>query len=223
MSIKIYLLKTHKVNLTNLFVGQLLKNAGNSCYGACDYFLDGKFINNTLGDFAKFQLQSTEKDLRNIDWSQNLVSLNTSVDLIKNENKILIFGNHNPTQLSFLKSYYGSAIKTIGIDYNTNSYSLLLQNLAEYHFHLLKTQSISANQHDLELMSTLPDDQLIEHYKIAFDQSSYIPHTSVTDADYTVLVEDFFNPQLMEQHFINLGLPFTDTSRSFYDSWLSVM
>jgi hypothetical protein len=223
MSIKIYFLKTHKINLTNLLVGQLLKNAGESCYGPCEYFLDGKFIESTLGDFAKFQIQSISKDFRNIKWNEHLPSLNTSISLAKNENKVLIFGNYDSDQLLFLKSQRGSDIKTISIDYTETCYDLLLENLAEYHLYLLKKQTLLPNEQDLELISTLSDQQLIQHYKSKFDLNNYIPHSSITNADYNVFVEDFFNPQLMSNHFDNIGLPFNDESRVFYDSWLSVI
>jgi len=223
MSIKIYFLKTHKINLTNLLVGQLLQNAGESCYGACEYYLDGKFIETILGDFAKSQIQSTGMDFRNIRWNEHLISLDTSVNLAKNENKVLIFGNHDPDQLLFLKSCYGTCIKTISVDYTETSYDLLLENLAEYHLHLLKKQTLLPNEQDLELISTLSDEQLVQHYKSIFDSNKYIPHSCITDSDYSVFVEDFFNPQLMSNHFNNIGLPFNDQSRNFYDSWLSVI
>ena len=223
MSIKIYLLKTHKINLTNIVAAQLIENAGDSCYGPCLYSLDGKFINTVPGEFAKFQIQSTGKDGRYIHWASYMDSLNTSVDQAANENKFLIFGSHDAEQLSFLKSYYDKDIMTIAVNYYDSNYELLMQNLVEYHLHLLKTQVLAPSAHDNELLSTLSNYQLLSHYKSEFDTHSLIPHTSVTAADYTINVDDLFSPNHMSIHFNNIGLPFTDTSRVFYDSWLSAM
>ena len=222
MSIKIFLLKTHKINLTNIVVAQLIKNAGQQCYSPCEYSLSDKFIDITLGEFAKSQHSVTDQQVRYIDWTAHIDKLEASVALATQQNKFLIFGTHDPHQLNFLKNYFGESIFTISVNYQPNSFSLLIKNMSEYHVHLLKLNSLPITEIDQKLLESSTDQQLISHYQFEFSNLKLIPQSSITKADYSIPVDDLFNKSSMSDHFINIGLPFTQKSESYYDSWLSL-
>ena len=223
MSTKIYLFKTHPINITNLALAQLIENAFGSSYETCSYSLsDNKFFKLTVGNFAQKQTNNPTADFRHIDWSipVNLSNLNQSVELAVAQNKFLIFGNNSNDQIDFLKTYYTNDIVTIGINYNENMYLTLLDNMAKYHIYLL-TNNSNISQLDQELLKTKSSAELIDYYTNAFNQQNLIPRISVIDCDYTILIDDFFNKSVMAKHYINLGVPFTVASEQYYDIWLA--
>lgn len=222
MSKKIYFLKTHKINITNLVVAQLIKNAGLQCYGPCQYDLDGKFIRTTLGDFAKSQYLITNQEVRYIDWSSNISVLENFSALADNENKFLIFGSHRDDQIDQLKQYYQSDIVTISINYAENMYPFLIKNMAEYHVHLLEHNQIEPLPNDIELLKLNSNNDLVDHYFSEFLNMQLIPISSSNSADHVILVDDLLDKSLMRKHFTAVGLPFTEQSEIFYDQWLNL-
>jgi hypothetical protein len=223
MSTKIYLFKTHPINITNLALAQLIENAVGLSYETCSYSLrDNKFFKLIVGKFAQKQTDNPANDFRHIDWSipVNLSNLNQSVELAATQNKFLIFGNNSNNQIDFLKTYYTNDIVTIGINYNENMYLTLLDNMVKYHIYLLNNNS-NISQLDRELLNTKSSAELIDYYTNTFNQQNLIPRISVIDCDYTILVDDFFNKSVMAKHYINLGVPFTIASEQYYDTWLA--
>jgi hypothetical protein len=221
MSTKFYFLKTHKINYTNLFVAQLIKNAGPKCYGPCYYSLDNKFIKTELGEFANYQIQTSGKEVRSIDWSHSLDNLKHSLSLADDNRQILIFGNHNAEQLSIIKSLFGADVCTISVNYTKEFYPILLKNVAEYHIHLVNQGLLTPATNEQTLFLTKSPDELIEHFVRKFDSIGLIPTQNLTDADYTVFVEDFVDKIKMGQSFDQLQLPFTQESEQFYDDWVA--
>lgn len=223
MSTKIYLFKTHPINITNLALAQLIENAVGSSYETCSYALiDNKFFKLIVGKFAQKQTDNPSVNFRHIDWSipVNLSNLNQSVELATAQNKFLIFGSNSTNQIDFLKKYYTNDIVTIGINYNENMYLTLLDNMVKYHIYLLNNNS-HISQLDRELFNTKSSAELIDYYTNAFNQQNLIPRTSVIDCDYTILVDDFLNKSVMAKHYNNLGVPFTIASEQYYDTWLA--
>ena len=222
MSIKIYLFKTHPINISNLALAQFIENAISKSYGTCQYALkENKFFEQTSGDVANSQFTDPIVGFRTIDWTipDNLNSLLQMGKLA--QDKFLVIGSSLDNQLAFLKTYFNTTILTIGINYNKSSYQLLLKNMAEYHVYLLKNKLIAASELDQELLTTNSIDQLVNYYTTAFDQKNLIPQNSLYLGDYNIDIEDFFNKSKMIDHFNNLNMPFTNDSLKYYDTWLS--
>lgn len=211
MSTKIILFKTYPVNVTNLVIAQLIENAVDSFYSPCRYILtDNKFFTANPGEFA-----NNFSNIRNANWLDSLSYINSCLAY----EKTLIFGNHNNSQISYLKSIYKSDILTIGINYNEDLYPALLTNFAEYHVHLLNTGSIVPNDADKMVLTTLTEKQLVSHYIQLFDSNGSIPRSSNFDCDYNITLNDFVDKSKMEYHFCNLGFPFTEESLNYYNHW----
>ena len=181
-----------------------LENAVDTSYDACQYIIEkNKFITHkTFGSFAQ-SVCAAAKSWRELDWSEILDKLEIQLDIASKQNKNIIFGSHRDDQISFLKNHFEQRITTIGINYNQDMYPLLLRNVAEHHVWLNSTAESA------------------EYYIQEFDKINLVPRSSITNCDYNILVNDFFDAGLMSKHFENLGFPFTSISQEMYDTWHS--
>lgn len=218
----IYLLKLRTINIYNLPLALLYENDWDHIYDPCRFVVNNQgFLDiTTVGDFAKSQTPNPEKDFRYINWSESLSTLDYSLNQSIEKNKYLVFGSYCTDQLDFLKNHYGKQVLSIGINYQENFYPYILKHKAKHHVHLLSVDQSLATELDKQLFATLSLDDLIAYYSNAFDQQNLIPHSDVTDYDYNINIEDFFNKSLMLQHFSNIGVPFTPQSEKYYDLWL---
>ena len=213
MSTKIILFKTHKINLTNLAISQIVENSPESFYDSCRYTLvHGKSSisqpNNSLKNIG---------EVRDRDWSTGFDYLDKCLE----SGKKLIFGSHHDSQINLLKQKYGMDVLTVGINYDEDLYQSLLKNVAEYHVYLLRTGSIDASEKDDILIETLVYGDLVKYYMREFDSINLVPRSSFINCDYNIPVADFFDKQKMSNHFDKIGFPFTKESQSYYDQWLA--
>jgi hypothetical protein len=221
MSTKIYLFKTHPVNISNLALAQFIENSIGKSYGACRYTLkENKFFEQIAGAVAKSQTKDPITGFRTINWNDptNLNTLIQMVDLA--QDKFLIIGSSLNEQITFLKTQFKPNIVTISVNYKESYYQQLLKNMAEYHVYLLKNNPITASTVDQELLLAHSTNQLINYYMLAFDQNNLIPKSNQYFGDYNIDIEDFFNKSKMTDHFSNLNMPFTIDSVNYYDTWL---
>lgn len=214
MSTKIFLFKTHQINVTNLAVAQIVENSFDSFYNSCRYKLvHNKFFVLQLNDFAR----NIGEQPRNKDWSNSINYLDNCLA----SNKKLIFGSHHDSQIDLLKAHYKSEILTIGINYNEDLYPALLKNVAEFHIYSLNTGSIKPSELDDMLMDSMKYQDLVDYYSKEFDTIKLIPKSSFVQCDYNILVNDFLDKDKMSNHFNNMGFPFTKESELYYNQWIS--
>jgi hypothetical protein len=104
---------------------------------------------------------------------------------------------------AFLKNHFGQCITTVGINYNKDLYPVLLKNVAEHHVWLNSAR------------------ETVDYYIQEFGKINLVPECSINNCDYNILVNDFFDVELLSTHFENLGFPFTPSSQEMYNSWHS--
>lgn len=215
----IYVFRTHKINLTNLFLGILYVSAGAQVHGPCYYSINNDgFFDLIEGDFARHMCENPSDNFRNIDWPNNIDRLHEILDRV---NKHLIFGSHHVDQIQYLKSQFGNKSITVAVNYDPDDYDLLLKNLAQNHVRLLQSNMIQANQHDQDLMLKLGNTDLVQHYQHEFDRMRLIP-VSISDTfDYVIKVKDFYNKNKVADHVTNLGFEFSESAQKYYDYWIS--
>jgi hypothetical protein len=200
----IFLFKTHTINITNLAQTLFFKNIANVSYHACEYAIqENKFITHEkFGNLCK-SINPNPKDWRLLDWTNVIDKLEFQFDIASKQNKNIIFGSHRDDQIAFLKKHFGQHIITIGINYYQDMYPLLLKNVAEHHVWLNSST------------------ETVDYFTQEFDKINLVPRYSITDCDYNILINDFFDFDLMSTHYKNLGFPFTAVSQEMYDSWRS--
>ena len=222
MPTSIYLFKLRNLNIYNFPIAQLYENLNTKSFERCTFNIDPNgFIKVFSGNFVQSQTTNFEKEFRYLDWQKSLSSLEQSLSLASEKNQCLVFGSYLSEQIDFLKNHFGPTVMTIGINYQKNSYQKLLNHKARFHIHLLLTNQLTQSELDKNLLSTLTDDELVNYYASAFDQQMLIPHSEISNCDYNIALDDFFNISSMRQHFSTIGVPFTGSSERFYNQWLS--
>jgi len=223
MSTKIYLLKTHRINVTNLILGTLTLNESsrfNSNFRPCTYTLtDKKFFIQVEDNMAKHFTSDTQNDFRNINWSTRLLELEEIVNKI--DDQILIFGNHNVENLLAIKNHFGDVALTISTNYDENLYPYLLNNSAEFHVWALQTGYITPNEHDQKNLKLLTNLELVNHYTTAFDSMNLFPRYSQETLDYDINISDCFDENTFFTHLSNIGIVLTDPAKEYYRTWQS--
>lgn len=215
----IYVLKTHQANISNLFLAVFLEAAGPLAYGPCHYPVtaDG-FFDLVVGDFGQQITNDAAKKFRHIHWADKIDQLQ---QIHSQTNQHIIFGSHHSAEIDYLKNQFGNNVTTVAVNYDTESYLWLLNDMAKNHVRLLKTQSIVPTDHDTELLNSLDTNELVAHYQTAFDQLQLIPNTVFDNFDYSVDIGDFVHKDRIANHVIALGVEFGLAASEYYDQWLS--
>ena len=222
MNFQLYLIKTHRINLTNLFIGMLNLNEKNRAYETCYYELvDDKFFKQCPGGMAKGLVRDPFADFRNFPWSNNIEKLNTLLSISSLQNKILTFGNHKAEELIAIKNHCNDKAITIGINYTEDIYPLLLTNVAEYHIWLLKHNRINKNEQDQYNLDHLTYKEQVDYYTHAFNEINLIPRSNIEYLDYNINVEDFFSESKLYNHFANIGINLNNETKQYYRTWQS--
>lgn len=215
----IYVARTHRINLTNIFVAVLIESAGQQVHGPCYYSVTPTgFLDQIPGDFAQTMCEDPITQTRNIDWASNIDRLRAYHTAA---GKHLIFGSHHPDQIQYLKTQLTDQSCTVAMNYDTDDYDRLLHNLARDHVRLLQAGRLEASIHDQDLMDTLTATQLVGHYAQEFDRMQLIPRAVSDTFDYQIRVKDLYNKSRMTQHVRDLGFEFSALAESYYDHWLS--
>lgn len=217
MSNKLYIVRTHAINLTNLALALILTSEQFKLYYPCEYQItDGKFFNVIPGKFVKDAVASNPNvTFRNINWQQNVSYLDSCLS-----KRSVAFGTHRDDQILWLKENYGENAITIGVSYTEFEYPMMLKNLSEYHIHLLQTGHLDMNYKDREQISQLSNIQLIEYYMELFDSMNLIPRTSQPVCDINIPVIDFTNLKIMQAHYNKMSVAFNNSTLTLYQSWL---
>jgi hypothetical protein len=214
MSTKTYFIKLQPVNLYNLIVALLFKNAGDTAFDPCTFELDDQgLINITAGGFASSVVDNPYIDFRQYDWTTS--SFPTT-------DKLLIIGTYRSDQLNPIKLKYNDDVLTIGISYNEENCKLLLNNLAKQHVKSLILGTVNKSELDANLLASKSSEELINYYTTAFTNQTLVPINQTVDCDYLIPLTDFYSKSAITQHLINLRLPFTNDGELFYDRWLDL-
>lgn len=221
MKPNLYLIQTHRINLTNLFMGMLILNEGPLVYETCKYSLtaNNKFFQFEPGNMVKHFVSNPAVEFRKISWSQSIDKLKTIVDLAKSKNQILIFGNHNVDELRFLKDYFKSDALTISLNYNEDLYSRLLDNAVAYHIWMLSNGMVEKNSQDQTNLDNLSYNEQMSYYKQVFTQLNLFPQSSSANLDYNIDINDFFDESTMFDHFNSIDINLTDKAKQYYRTW----
>lgn len=218
---KIYVFRTHKINLANLFLSIVYHNSKNSAFEPCYYNITGgKFFTVDIGKFAEESQNLTQTSFRNINWMQHIDKLSDFIARAQDLNQVLIFGSHSDDQIDFLKEYFGNDAYTIGIDYDQDMYPTLLTDAVEYHLYLLDNGYIESNDRDKELAQLTFTDR-VDAYKSSFDQMNLFPHSVSSPRDYNVNVSDYTDQTAMFKHLTNIFGTINETTVDYYQQWLS--
>jgi hypothetical protein len=194
---KIYLVKSFPVNITNILHAILTSNAGDKLVGSCTYRLDKKFLKANYNELVDI----FGTNIRGVDWRENIDRLRSFISNHRT-NDVMIFGSYSDDQMRFLKDMMKDRIMTVGLNYTVDHYDFLLNNMVEYHCH--------ENGGDLEQL------------KIEFEKQDLCPRKSEAKFDYVIDLEDLFDRSKMIDHCDRIGLPFTDDTLTFYNSWLDL-
>ena len=222
MSIKLYLVRTHKIGITNILTALITKTLADTVYLPCQFTLDQKFINITEGEFT---LNFPRTQIRHTVWNSStpteyLTYLDNSVLSAVEQNKVVTLGCHDDSSIAYLSSRYLDIITT-GIYYTDNDYLTLLHHNAEYHVHMLQNNIIVPNDNDIKLLNSLDTARLVDHYTIEFDKQNLIPQSTDPVCMFNISYTDLFDRKKVQNFFDAIGLPLTKDSQDFYDSWLS--
>lgn len=220
-TVKLVSANTHKVNVLNLVPYYLMEHSPERWYGCCRGYVDNEYpwLSSKSGSLELAIMEKFECNLRSMTWDQHQDFLNQLVESAAQNKQDLFFGSHSHSQLVFLKNFFGNQSFIVALNYQENLYEFLLEDLALVHIHMLKTNAIKANEYDTEAMRTKTPEQLVDHYKLTFDGLNYIPHKSNFVGDYEIMLDDYFVPERMRQHFDNIGFPIQHTSDNFYKRW----
>ena len=215
---KIYVVRTHGINVTNLFISMMVLNEHDRAYKICDYELsrDGKFFILTPGEMVNHYEETLQTEFRNIDWSENIDLLAESVE--DSGDRLVIFGNHNVDSIRAIKKRFGDDVMTIGINYSNQDYYYLLRNMAEYHVWCLRNGLLTPTEHD-DL--TISDTELTDHYTREFERMGLIPRNSEESFDYDINFRDFMDRGRMTEHLKAIGLEPNAATLDHYDHWRS--
>jgi hypothetical protein len=223
MTVKLYTLNAHKANVLNLVPYHLTEHCPERWYGCCQIALeslDPPVFTLTPGPLNIELYKRSSVGIRYFDWANNHDFLQDVIKLAEQNNQDLFLNSHGQDQLKFFKSVFSENAVVIALNYDHSDYDYILTDLAKTHVWLLSNSKIKKTEQDVELALTLSHAELIEHYKLAFDNIQYIPKSVEVDGDYEIPFRDYFNSSIMEQHFANLGFPITDRSKSLYHKWL---
>jgi hypothetical protein len=223
MSINLFLVRTHKIGITNILTALVTKTLGDQVYHPCSYSLTGKFINTYEGEFT---VNFPYPSIRNIIWDSNtsasLVNyLEQSLNQAINQNKIVTLGCHDDNSILHLLKKYHPHVTSAGLYYNIAAYDLLLKDTAEYHLYMLSKNIIEPSEHDKSILANYTYNESINHYINVFNDQNLFPKQSHPICNFNLSYTDLFDKKRVENLFNDIGFPLTEESSSFYDSWLS--
>jgi hypothetical protein len=138
------------------------------------------------------------------------------------QNKNLMFGTNSTEQFNFLIKYYHGKCKTIAVTYTEESYDQLLDHLVDHHIYLLRNTSIEITTQDQYNLDTLTDLDLKKYYKESFAEQNLLPTSFSINADYTLDFLELIDPIKFSQWLEDLGFPFTESSKIFYQCWFDL-
>jgi hypothetical protein len=223
MTAKLYTLNAHKANVLNLVPYHLTEHCPERWYGCCQISLepsDPPVFTLTPGPLNIELYKKSSAGIRHFDWANNQDFLQDTIKLAEQHNQDLFLNSHSHNQLKFFKSVFGENAVVIALTYDHNDYDYILTDLAKTHVWLLSNNKINITEQDTELMLKLTHAELVEHYKLAFDNIQYIPESVKFEGDYEIPFRDYFDSDMMEKHFASIGFPITDRSKSLYHQWL---
>ena len=198
---RLYFVKSFPVNVTNILHALLIRNSEHPDLpvvtdGPCEYTLDGKFI----VDRPHKLVETFGAKSRTIDWAHRIGELREYMDIVSPE--IVIFGSYSDEQIRSVKDDLPFEIITIGVNYTSDEYEFLLNNMVEFHCHL--------NGGDEKEL------------RIAFDQQNLCPRESLEEHDYNINFTDLFVKEKVIDFCERIGLPMTQKASDFYDAWLDL-
>jgi hypothetical protein len=223
MSTKLYLVRTHKVSITNIFTALLTKILAEKFYYPCDYVLESKFVVNKIG---KFTANFPHPNIRHIIWNDQTPTeyfayLETCFEKAFDQSQIVGLGCHDDASVLYLSKKYSPYVVTAGVYHTQEHYHDLLRHTVEYHVYNLKNNLIDPSGFDIDLIQKLQTSELVDYYACAFASQNLVPESSEPVCDYNMVFHDIFHKSKVQNFFNTMGLSMSDSSLDFYDSWIS--
>lgn len=223
MSTSLIVFRTHRIGFSNIIPALIMTAIGKQGFETCSCnLLDDKYVNAVLGGFASnFPVADPDNDLRRVQWENDMVALQYLDDFmvhVRSQNKLLGMGCHSPTSIAFLKERFQDEMKIGGSHYTEDFYPYLIQSMAEQHVFMITSGRTTPSDYDQELLTTLNQEDLVNHYRNTFDRDSIIP-TSTESYDHSFNLANVFNKTLVVDYVEALGLDFTAETDQYYSDW----
>jgi hypothetical protein len=223
MSTNLYIVRTHKIGITNILTALITETLGTSVYQPCTFTLNDRYINIVEGAFTT---NFPVTQIRHTVWSDQTPAeyfnyLDLCLQQATENQQVVTIGCHDSSSVLYLKDRYNSNAATAGIYYTADQYSFLLNSNAEYHVYMLKNQKLPTTEHDQELLQTLNESELVTHYTHEFKQLNLIPESVDPVCDYNINLTDLFNREYVINYFNEFSIPLSSSALKLYDAWLS--
>jgi hypothetical protein len=213
-SVRLYLFKTESFNFVNLLQFCFILSR-RDLYQPCLPLIAGTNLLVTTGEFVNTLSPDNPYNFRNIDWSEKLNILNST---LTQTDKPIVIGHNDINQLLFLEKQYSSIAQTISCSYTKDDYDLILTYFANMHLMSQSNGTVPLTEHDLQLRAD-QSINLLFYYKNAFDQQGLIPRSMLYSTDYNVPLKDFLDKNKFFQHLVNLGAEPTPEAIHYYNQW----
>lgn len=215
----IVVVKLQPINLFDLPLALVLESVTGYKSSKCSIAPNGK-IEFTVGEFAKEHTDDPYEKFRNLNWDLSIDKLNDQIISAKQQNEVIVFGSYRQDQIDYLKLKFEGNILTIGSKYTSDMYEILLTLSAKKHIELLVTGKVQPNDTDKTNLKTLTETELIQYYKNTIDTQQLVLRENTDICDYVIPLRDFFNEELIIQHFNNLGISLSISAIDLYKKWI---
>ena len=167
----------------------------------------GHLIHNNHEQYVLDFTDNNPMTFRDIDWTNRLGEIESLLE--KSDKKVWI-GNFKSKQARIIKKHFGDYAKTVGITYKPVMRNLLLENVITYY-------------------SGLTNETDMEKYNIGFNTRYYtnrekwdklVPVNFTPEADYSIDIADFFNPDNYIGSIELLDGPRNEKQLEYYFKWL---
>lgn len=215
---KLFLIRAYQINVMNLIPALAFRIGGSDVHIPTLWNTQRGFfympsedqtcdIVTAMVNLNKVKLP--ELELRNafryIPWSENREVLTA----LTSKDKFQILSTSVDSEVTFIKDFLKDDVVTIGVHYDEDDRDELVRNVAKSHIYSMIMGWITP---DSEILTEAEYVKRFPHLVTESTQASY---------DYDINFKDFTSKSLMMEHFNNIGLPFTQESEQFYDSWLA--
>lgn len=214
MPTKLIVFRLQRFNIINMFLGMVYLSAEN-LYSFCPVKLDNKFAVLENSEFVKECNQAFAGEFRDISWSENISWLEYHRSQHQND---LTIGNRSIEQVQWLKNYYSDQCITTCFNYTEDEYPFLLRNVAEYHVHLLDTNTITPNSLDLEYKDATITER-VNLYSQEFDKQNLFPKTNNEKSDIVINLRDLVNIDIVADRLMKYGYTMTKQAQNYHAEW----
>lgn len=215
---KLFLIRAYQINVLNLVPALAFRIGGNNVHIPTTWNTQRGFFYmpsedqtcdtvTSMVDLDKVELPNLElrNAFRYIPWSKNKSVLTE----LTSKDKFQILSTSVDSEVAFVKDFLKDDVVTVGVHYDKDDHDELVRNIARSHIYSMVMGWIT------------PEDTICDEEEYIKRFPHLVKESTQASYDYDINFKDFTNKPLMMEHFKNIGLPFTEESEQFYDSWLA--